>query len=156
LEDLSKRLDFTLAFLGRNKKCTVQQYELNLSNPGCNTQRPRIDDVCGEFSCDDLIFPYYSGDERQRVKFSSRPFNNNGRPSNQERDPYNNTILGTTKPFYKKFDVKFVVFITTLPILLIGMLVFGLEIIIYFTCLRLDISYLHTYVSIFLDNNKKT
>lgn len=126
----------------------MQQYELNLVNRGCNSRRPpRIEDVCGEFNCDDLIFPFYGDDNRIKFIWKSGEMTSDGKPillyppDYAETENKNKNTNGTSSNRFsfnfRKLDIRLVVFITVLPIVLIGMLIFSLEIIIYVTCLRL-------------------
>lgn len=129
---------------GHSKKCTLQQYELNLSSLGCNSRRPpRIEHVCGEFSCKDLIFPFYGDGKRVKLIWKSGEMREDGKPVLLYPPDYPSTTTNVERNesrsfFYFKgrLDVRFVVFLTILPIVIFGMLVFSLEIIIYITCMR--------------------
>ncbi|XP_035701151.1 uncharacterized protein LOC110862080 [Folsomia candida] len=146
-EKFRKNFYFQIYFTsesGHSKKCTLQQYELNLSSLGCNSRRPpRIEHVCGEFSCKDLIFPFYGDGKRVKLIWKSGEMREDGKPVLLYPPDYPSTTTNVERNesrsfFYFKgrLDVRFVVFLTILPIVIFGMLVFSLEIIIYITCMR--------------------
>ncbi len=122
----------------------MQQYELNLSNPGggCNSGRPtKIEHVCGEFGCDDLIFPFYGDDNRVKFIWKSGELAKDGKPTLLFHPDYLDkpTINGSSRSFFnfdRKLDVRFIIVLTMLPLVIFGMLVFSLELIIYISCLK--------------------
>lgn len=179
---------FSSQFNGR-KRCTVQQYQLDLSYPAgnarfCNlTQLPDgHEELCGEFHCDDLIFPMYTEPIQHHtghgVGGRQRGRGGGGPPSEEEddEDDYDDdedyddeddtsderhhhskghhpnlqvvgdvrSSLGQTYPSSENFswtrmlrtDLRLLIFVTIVPLVLFGVLIFGLELIVYFMCCR--------------------
>lgn len=168
------------SFNGRVKRCSVQQYELDLSYPLGNSRFCNLshitggqEELCGEFHCDDLIFPLYTDPEPQHHdgkgggKHSAEDYGDDedydddeddvsheqDTPSNKGVDTTGSNSLGQThrghqqpqedKGYFSwswarmiRTDMRLVIFCTIVPLVLFGVLVFGMELIVYFMCCR--------------------
>lgn len=182
---------FTSQINGRSKRCTVQQYELDLSYPAGNARFCNLstsssggsghEELCGEFHCDDLLFPLYAdpkphaghhgdhqgkggrhrgtmsmenvyddeegyddeeddtsledGQHHQRTKVDSNSLGqtHEGRDQ-QHQDQEDETNFSWTRMI--RTDMRLLIFFTVVPLVLFGVLVFGLELIVYFMCCR--------------------
>ncbi|CAL8073668.1 unnamed protein product [Orchesella dallaii] len=173
------------SFNGRSKRCSVQQYELDLSYPAgnarfCNlTQIPGgHEELCGEFPCDDLIFPLFDpkphdgkhrgrleteeeyddeydddkedyGDEegsrehdtdfkthhKHHPKLQTKAIGD-GTGSSLSSSQTHNDDGSNSWARMLRLDMRLLIFITIVPLVLFGVLVFGLELIVYFMCCR--------------------
>jgi len=103
------------------RKCIVQQYELNLRDRKCAPNRKPIGTVCGEFNCNsEPVFRNFIQNQRKYASIW-----------NEEK---HTSKIMDDNVIKKSSSIRFILFLTGLAVFLLGILVFGLQIAISIGC----------------------